>query len=379
MPKRASALVIGAGIIGASVAYNLSKTLPPPIIIVDMMRAGSGSTAAALGGFRHQFSSRLNVQLSIESINILEKFNDTMGVDPLIRYDGYLFIAQTEQSLSMLRYNAEMQRSLGVPVETHSGEEIQRLFPFYDFSGVLGGNLCYRDGHALTSAVHQGYLSKALSLGAQLLENTRVTGMIIDGQTIKGVATNLGTIYADRVVISAGAYTAQLGKLAGIDIPVIPQPRKILFTRGVPSNLPNSFPLIVNVDSTFALGREQNSIFFSDNRWMIQGFDVDFPSEYDEQVYTEAVRRLPPLADLSIGYTVRGLYETTPDANPIVSECEISGLYCCAGFNGHGFMHAPAVGVLMSELIKGEKPHLDISEFSLKRFGERGEREFLVI
>ncbi|PSN96374.1 hypothetical protein B9Q09_02230 [Candidatus Marsarchaeota G2 archaeon ECH_B_SAG-C16] len=379
MPKRASALVIGAGIIGASVAYNLSKTLPPPIIIVDMMRAGSGSTAAALGGFRHQFSSRLNVQLSIESINILEKFNDTMGVDPLIRYDGYLFIAQTEQSLSMLRYNAEMQRSLGVPVETHSGEEIQRLFPFYDFSGVLGGNLCYRDGHALTSAVHQGYLSKALSLGAQLLENTRVTGMIIDGQTIKGVATNLGTIYADRVVISAGAYTAQLGKLAGIDIPVIPQPRKILFTRGVPSNLPNSFPLIVNVDSTFALGREQNSIFFSDNRWMIQGFDVDFPSEYDEQVYTEAVRRLPPLADLSIGYTVKGLYETTPDANPIVSECEISGLYCCAGFNGHGFMHAPAVGVLMSELIKGEKPHLDISEFSLKRFGERGEREFLVI
>jgi sarcosine oxidase subunit beta len=379
MPKRASALVIGAGIIGASVAYNLSKTLPPPIIIVDMMRAGSGSTAAALGGFRHQFSSRLNVQLSIESINILEKFNDTMGVDPLIRYDGYLFIAQTEQSLSMLRYNAEMQRSLGVPVETHSGEEIQRLFPFYDFSGVLGGNLCYRDGHALTSAVHQGYLSKALSLGAQLLENTRVTGMIIDGQTIKGVVTNLGTIYADRVVISAGAYTAQLGKLAGIDIPVIPQPRKILFTRGVPSNLPNSFPLIVNVDSTFALGREQNSIFFSDNRWMIQGFDVDFPSEYDEQVYTEAVRRLPPLADLSIGYTVRGLYETTPDANPIVSECEISGLYCCAGFNGHGFMHAPAVGVLMSELIKGEKPHLDISEFSLKRFGERGEREFLVI
>ncbi len=319
------------------------------------------------------------MQLSIESINILEKFNDTMGVDPLIRYDGYLFIAQTEQSLSMLRYNAEMQRSLGVPVETHSGEEIQRLFPFYDFSGVLGGNLCYRDGHALTSAVHQGYLSKALSLGAQLLENTRVTGMIIDGQTIKGVATNLGTIYADRVVISAGAYTAQLGKLAGIDIPVIPQPRKILFTRGVPSNLPNSFPLIVNVDSTFALGREQNSIFFSDNRWMIQGFDVDFPSEYDEQVYTEAVRRLPPLADLSIGYTVRGLYETTPDANPIVSECEISGLYCCAGFNGHGFMHAPAVGVLMSELIKGEKPHLDISEFSLKRFGERGEREFLVI
>lgn len=379
MPKKASALVIGAGIIGASVAYNLSKTLPPPIIIVDMMRAGSGSTAAALGGFRHQFSSRLNVQLSIESIKILEKFKDTMGVDPLIRYDGYLFIAQTEQSLTMLRYNAEMQRSLGVPVENYSGEELQRLFPFYDFSDVLGGNLCYRDGHALTSAVHQGYLSKALSLGAQLLENTRVTGMIIDGQTIKGVVTSLGTIYADRVVISTGAYTAQLGKLAGIDIPVIPQPRKIIFTRGAPSNLPGSFPLIVNVDSTFALGREQNSIFFSDNRWIIQGFDVDFPSEYDEQVYTEAVRRLPSLADLPIGYTVRGLYETTPDANPIVSECEISGLYCCAGFNGHGFMHAPAVGVLMCELIRGEKPHLDISEFSLKRFGGRSEREFLVI
>jgi len=379
LTKKASAIVIGAGIIGASVAYNLSRSLPPPVVIVDMMRAGSGSTAAALGGFRHQFSSRLNVQLSIESIKILERFKDTMGVDPLIRYDGYLFIAHTQPSLTMLRLNAEMQRSLGVPVETYSGEEILRLLPFYDFSDALGGNLCYRDGHALTSAVHQGYLSKAFSLGAQLLENTRVTGVILDEQTIRGVETSLGTIYSDSVVIAAGAYSAGVGRLAGVDIPVTPQPRKILFTRGVPRGLPESFPLIVEVDSTFALGREHNSVFFSNNRWIIQGFDADFPPEYDEQVFTEAIKRLPPLADSPIGYSVRGLYETTPDANPIVSECGIGGLYCCAGFNGHGFMHAPAVGVLMGELVRGEKPHLDISEFSLKRFDGKNEHERLVI
>jgi len=379
LSKKASAVVIGAGIIGASVAYNLSRSLQPPVVVVDMMHAGSGSTSAALGGFRHQFSSRLNVQLSIESISILESFKDTMGVDPLIRYDGYLFIAQTESSFNSLKRNAEMQRSLGVQVDTYTGAEIQRLFPFYDFSDAVGGTLCYRDGHALTSAVHQGYLTKALSMGAQLFEDTKVTGIIMDKGEIRGVETNRGAIYTDKVVIAAGAYSAQLGELAGVNIPVTPQPRKILFTRGVPHNLPDRFPLIVNVDSTFALGREANSVFFSDNRWIIQGFNVDFPLEYDEQVYAEAVRRLPPLADLPIGYSVRGLYETTPDANPIVSECGITGLYCCAGFNGHGFMHAPAVGILMSELVMGEKPHLDISEFSLNRFKGKGEYERLII
>ncbi|MEM0272598.1 MAG: FAD-dependent oxidoreductase [Thermoprotei archaeon] len=342
---------MGAGIIGVSVAFNLAKTLPPPVVVVDKGRAGSGSTASALGGFRHQFSSRLNVELSIESVAILEDLKQTMGVDPLLRYDGYAFIAEAPESFDALKRNVLTQRSLGVPVEVYTGAELQSLLPFYNFKDVLGGTLCYRDGHALTSAVHQAYLSGALQSGAELLENTEVTGINLYREWVTGVETTRGRIDCEKVVIAAGPYYAQVGKLVGLNIPVIPTLRKILFTKGTPPNVPESFPLIVNVDSTLAIGKEPRSIFFSDNMLNIQGFEADFPPEYDEELFSKAIERMPLLSDLPIGYFVKGLYEITPDSNPIVSECGIEGLYICAGFSGHGFMHAPAIDVIMAELV----------------------------
>jgi sarcosine oxidase subunit beta len=378
MAKRASAVVVGAGIIGASIAYNLSKRLLRPIVVIERTRAGSGSTASALGGFRHQFSSRTNVLLSIESVKILEAFKASMGVDPMIRYDGYLFLSESKKGVEGLKRNLNLQRSLGVPVEFYSGDELQRLFPFYDFRGILGGTLCYRDGHALTSAVHQGYLSHALSLGAELLENTEVTRIVVENSEVKGVETTRGEIETEKVIIAAGAYSGKVGELAGVKIPVYPYPRKILFTR-VPPGIPESFPLMVNTDSTLAIGKEPHSIFFSDNRYQAQGFNIDFPREYDEEVSAKAVERFPALGDMPIGYSVSGLYEVTPDSNPVVSECGAEGLYCCAGFAGHGFMHAPAVGILMSELVSGDKPHIDISEFKLNRFANQNLNESLII
>ncbi len=379
MTKKASAVVIGAGIIGVSVAYNLAKLLPAPVVVVDMNSPGWASTSAALGGFRHQFSSRLNVQLSIESVAILEKFNQMFGIDPFIRFDGYLFVAETEASLRAFKENRLMQRSLGVPVETYSGDELQGMFPFYDFGDVLGGNICYRDGHALTSAVHQGYLSSALSLGVELMDNTTVTGFIVEHEAIRGVQTTRGSIVADKVIIAAGAYSGLLGKMAGVNIPVSPHPRKILFTKGVPKGLPSVFPLIVDVDSTFAFGREPQCVFFANNRWEVRGFDAEIPPEYDQELLAEAVKKIKGLGDVPLGYAVRGLYEVTPDGNPIVSKCGVDGLYCCCGFNGHGFMHAPAIGVLMAELVSGQKPHLDITEFRLERFSGKMNTEKLII
>lgn len=372
-------LIIGAGIIGASIAYHLAKRGVSPIVLVDKDKAGSGSTASSLGGFRHQFSSELSVRLSIESIRALEKFKEETGWDPQIRRDGYLFVASTERGLEELEAMSRIQRSLGVAVSTVSQAELSRMLPFYDFGGVKGGNHCREDGHAQTSAVLQGYLSKAKELGVRLLEDLEVTGIVKKDGKVSGVLTEAGAIDSEKVIIAAGVHSKRLGALAGERVPVDPYPRKILFTRGVPPGVPESIPLIIDIDTTLALGREGRSMFFSDNIPTEPGFELRFPHDYDERVISKAIARVPALSSLPVGYSVTGLYEVTPDSNPIISELRTGGLYCCAGFAGHGFMHAPAAGELMTEIVLEEAPHLDVSSFRADRFGEDTPKERLVI
>src|SRR3989441_13047575 len=139
---RAATVVIGAGIIGARIAYTLARRGAKNVVVVDESRAGSGSTAASLGGFRHQFSNELSVKLSIESIEVIEKFKEHTGFDPLVAHDGYLFLATSEKSFSQLKENRILQESLGVPVDLLTPQELLEHYPFYNFNGVLGGTFC---------------------------------------------------------------------------------------------------------------------------------------------------------------------------------------------------------------------------------------------
>jgi len=372
-------LIIGAGIIGASIAYHLAQRGVSPVVLVDKDKAGSGSTASSLGGFRHQFSNEVSVRLSLESITSLAKFREETGFDPQIRRDGYLFVASTQRGLEQLTLMARLQRSLGVAVTTVSQAELSRTFPFYDFSDVRGGNLCRDDGHASTSSVLQGYLSKAKELGVRVHEDLEVTGIVKKDGKVSGVVTGRGMIQSEKVVIAAGVHSRKLAALAGEHVPVDPYPRKILFTRGVPSGFPQSIPLIVDIDTTLALGKEGHSMFFSDNIPIESRFELTFPENYDERVISKAVSRMPALSNLPVGYSVAGLYEVTPDSNPVISQLLTHGLYCCAGFAGHGFMHAPAAGKLMTEIVLDETPHLDVSAFRAQRFDRDMPKERLVI
>ena len=379
--RRASIAIIGGGIIGASIAYHLAFRNVTDVVVLDKSKAGSGSTAAALGGFRHQFSSELSTKLSIESVAEIGKFKDITGYDPLVRYDGYLFIASRNESLQQLQRNRKFQTDLGIPVEFLSGKELQEMFRFYSFTDTLGGTLCMKDGHASTFAVHQGYLSRAKELGVAVLEDTPVTKIERKEGKVSGLLTPEGPIAVNQVVIAAGAYSGLVGELASVSIPIFPYPRKILVTNSFNDGIPDRIPLIIDVDSTLAVGREGKGMIMSDNRPTKPGFDLVFPSDYDESIISNAISRVPSLSKATIAYTDQGLYEMTPDANPIVSKVdELEGLYCCAGFAGHGFMHAPAIGRIMSEIMLGEKPHLDVSDFHLARFGRKvSKREDLII
>ena len=237
------------------------------------------------------------------------------------------------------------------------------------------------DGHASTLAVLQGFLSKSRMLGVELYENTEVTGIKSSGPSIT-LSTSGGEIAADKVVIAAGVYSGIVGNLAGVDIPIKPFPRKILITHSFHNGIPDEIPLIIDVDSTLGVGREGGGILMADNGPNVSSFDLVFPPDYDERVVAMALRRIPALKDASVSYANAGLYEMTPDANPIVSDVEgFPGLYCAAGFGGHGFMHAPVIGELMSELLFDQRTHLDISQFHLSRFktNQASAKEQLII
>jgi len=373
--------IIGGGIIGASIAYNLAMHGVKDVVILDKSKAGAGSTSASLGGFRYQFSTELSVRLSQRSVGIIEKFKDLMGYDPLVRRDGYVFIASRPSSFEQLKKNRDVQRRLGVPVSLLSQEELQERYPFYRFDGILGGTFCREGGHASTMAVFQGYISRAKQLGTELYEDTEVTA--IEGRNPKGfpLRTSKGSLAADSVVIAAGAYSGLVGKLASADIPIKPYPRKILITNSFSDGIPPHIPLIIDVDSTFAFGREGKGLILANKQETQSSFDLAFPPDYDEKVMQVAIQRVPATEHCSLSYANVGLYEMTPDSNPIVCEMPgIEGLYCCSGFAGHGFMHSPAIGELMAELITKGKTSLDISAYHMGRFRkELAEKESLIV
>jgi len=371
LKKSAQIAIIGAGIIGASIAYHLTQRGESDIIVFDMGRPGGGSTSAALGGFRHQFSNELSVKMSLESVATFRKFKELTGYDPLLRNDGYAFLAETENSLRQLRENVNLQKSLGVNVDSISRQELQQTFPFYSFDPIVGGTLCTEDGHASTLAVFQGFVSTAKESGVEFRENMEVTEIEVkENGRLSGLVASGSKFNFQKVVIAAGAFSGRTGNLAKVSIPIIPVPRRVLVT-GSFSELPAEFPLLIDIDSTLAIGREGKGIIIGDNIDSKSGFEMQFPPDYDEHLLGKAVERIPALGRASIAYGNQGLYEVTPDSNPIISSIpEVEGLFCCAGFSGHGFMHSPAAGKIMAEMLLGEKPHLDVSRLDIRRFAD---------
>lgn len=366
--------------VGASIAYNLAAKGVDGILVVERAKAGGGSTSSSLGGFRAQFSTELSVSLSMRSIGIIERFEELTGYDPLISRDGYVFVASTERSYERLEKDQRFQRSMGVHVDLVGGRELQELYPFYRFDHMIGGTICLTDGHASTMAVLQGYLTASKRMGVQISEGTEVTS-VKKGRDGYVVSTSRGTVATHAVVVAAGAYSGVVGKRASVQIPIEPYPRKVLVTNSFSDGIPEKIPLIIDVDTTFAFGREGRGLIFATNPTTDPSFDLVFPPTYDSEVMLLAVDRVPAAGLSSLSRAVEGLYEISPDANPIVGEIPGNpGLYCCAGFAGHGFMHAPAIGEVFAELFTKGKTSLDITSFGIERFGEgKADRERRIV
>ncbi|HEY6826324.1 MAG TPA: FAD-binding oxidoreductase [Gemmatimonadaceae bacterium] len=371
MKSIADVAIIGGGIMGAATAYHLAKRGCTNVVVLEAGEMfGLGSTGLNAGGVRYQFASRVNIELSKLSFAMMERFAEEMDQQIGLRRCGYLFMLDRSNDLEQFRRNVALQNSLGVPSRIVTADEIASLAPEVDVTGIIGGSWCPADGLVDPHGLLQGYVSNARRLGATLRTGAGVEGVdVVDGRIV-AVRTKDDVIATQNVVIAAGPWSASVGEMVGIDIPIEPIRRQIAVTGPIPGLRPD-FPFVIDFSRSLYFHREGPGILTGkSNNDEQASFDTSVDQEWRLRHFEEAAQRLPLLADADISAEWAGLYEVTPDDQPILGKLpEVEGLYICAGFSGHGLMHGPATGQLMAEEILDGKAHsIDIDPLRWGRF-----------
>ena len=364
-------MIVGGGIVGTSAAYHLASAgLPRVVLLERASTVGTGATGACAGGFRFQFSSRINIALSLASVPMILGFSSEHGLPLDLAQDGYLFLLRTPSEWEAFKSSAELQRSMGVDSEVLTPEEAAAIAPGISLDGVIGATFCAQDGIADPSGLTQGYATAARRAGAEIRLGTEVISVTETDGRVTGVETTAGHVSSPVVVNAAGPWAGLLASTAGISIPLEPIPRMVV-TTGSFQGVPVRRTLVIDAGTTFYFHREGAGVLMG-----MGGRDErpSFSTEVDDRFITEeilptALRVFPPLEAAGIASTWAGLYEMTPDRHPIVGESPVSGFFLANGFSGHGFQHAPVVGKLLSELIvEGRARTVDISALSFQRF-----------
>ena len=344
--------------------------------------SGLQSTGRNAGGFRHQFSHPANIALSKESIALFANFEEAVGSPIDFWPDGYLFLLSSPASVQAFQQNVALQREHGVAVDWLSAADAAALCPGLDVSGVLGATYCGDDGIADPNGVTMGFAKAAQANGVEILRGEEARAVTVENGRVTTVRTNSGTISTYNVVNAAGPWASEIGRMAGINVPVAPERRHIFIAQppggsswdaAASGAVPASRLMVIDFESTFYFHREGGGLLFGmgdpDER---PGFDTTVRWDFLPKVIEVAVKRLPALGDAAVSHAWAGLYEMTPDHNPIIGPApDVSGFFTIAGFSGHGFQHSPAAGRILADLITGRDPGMDISPFAHNRFASR--------
>jgi sarcosine oxidase subunit beta len=369
----AQVVVIGAGVVGASVAYHLALRGCTDVLILEKEEAEiSGSTARSMAGVRHQFSTSTNILLSRYSIAKLKQFDEEVGGYAQLRQVGYLLLVSDEGSWAEYQRNVALQREHGVRVELLTPDEAARIVPGMRTDDLLGATFGPDDGYCDAYGVALGYLRAAQRMGARLLRATAATGIIVEGGAVRGVQTSAGPVSCEYVVNAAGPWAGEVGALAGLQVPVRPYRRSVYMTTPF-RQLPDPIPLTIDVDSGFYMRREGEGVLMGrSNLDEASSYNLSVDWAWLDQVLEAGLHRFPVLeqAGLAEAQCWSGLYEITPDHNPILGRHPaLEGYLDASGFSGHGIMHSPATGLLIAEEILDGRAHsINIDDLRITRF-----------
>jgi sarcosine oxidase subunit beta len=371
MKKAADIVIIGAGIIGVSIAYYLGKMGARNVVLFEKDLIGMGSTGLCAGGIRRQWSTGINMQFAMKSFEVFQNFEDEFGVSPEFHQIGYLFLARDEGESETFGKNIELQNRFGVPSKLLTREEMRKSWPFLNVGDVVGGAFCNTDGYAGPAEVTNAIAKGARRYGVEIFEKTEVISIEVEGGRIISVTTQDGRVETRTVVNAAGPYAANVGKLAGLEIPVVPV-RRQLFVTDPFDKIPPSVPLTIDHNQNFYFRREGECVLLSGPQDDKPSFNLTTDFDSMAQTAEKAMHRVPVFEKTRINRGWAGLYEISPDNHAILGKVpEVEGLILAVGFSGHGFQHGPAAGMAIAELIRGGKStSIDIDPLALTRFRE---------
>lgn len=370
----ADVVIIGGGIVGSSIAYNLADAGCTNVVVLERETSqGKGSTGKSMGGVRAQFSTAVNIRMSLYSIRFFQSFDERMGHPSGYRPQGYLFVASHQRHMDYLRTNYQLQVSLGLQsVQLLDAADVVRMVPQLRSEDIIGGSFCSTDGFVDPHSVMTGFMLRAIDRGVRLERSTEVTGLELSPRGISGVKTNRGVIASPTVVNAAGAWAAHIAKFAGIDLPVEPLRRMLVPTEPF-DKISHTAPMVVDMATGFHFRPEGLGLLLAWNDPdETPGFKTSFEPAFVEKILTRGVHRVPCLEEAEVNpkRAWAGLYEMTPDHHAILGPAPgVPGLYFADGFSGHGVMHSPATGRILSDLIlKGTTDVVDAGLLSLTRF-----------
>ena len=374
--RTAEVVIIGGGIVGASIAYQLTAAGCKSVLIIERESSqGKGSTGKSMGGVRAQFSTPVNIQMSLYSIPFYAAFDDRLGYPCGYRAQGYLFCATSDKHVNYLRKNYETQVGLGLKdARLVTANDIRGMFPQLRSDDILGGAFCSSDGFVDPYSAMMGFTAWACDHGAELWKTTLVTGIRRDTNGISGVETSRDRISTRTVVNCAGAWAATIAEMVGVELPVEPL-RRLLVPSEPFDKFPHSAPMIIDMSNGFHFRPEGLGFLLAWNDPdETPGYKTDFDPAFVEKILTRAADRVPVFENLAVNpkRAWGGLYEMTPDHHPVLgSTSKVPGFFLANGFSGHGVMHAPATGKILADLIlHGKTDLIDASLLDLTRFAE---------
>ncbi len=381
IPSKADIVIIGGGVMGASTAYHLATRGMKNIVLLERDEFfGQGATGRCAGGVRYQFGTEINIRLSLAGLPMLERFKDETGQDVNYRKCGYLFVLTHEKDIAEFQHNLGLQNSLGVKTEWLSGDEVRSQIPLMNLKDTLGGTFNQQDGLVDPNSVVMGYIGAAQRLGIKAINNVEVNGIRVSRDQVTGVETAHGPIETRLVLNAAGPWSAQIGRMAGIHIPVQPIRRQMFTTTPLPE-VPSDFPFVIDFSQSLYFHREGKGLLIGmSNPDEKPGFDQNVDDDFELINLEAAVARMPLIEKAGRASHWAGLYEVTPDAHPIFGRTPVDGFLVVTGFSGHGFMHGPISGKLMAEyILDGKFLSVDVSMLNLERFKGQLNQEYNVV